>query len=409
MHRVYGCLLGVAACGIVACGFDAPGNGLVDGSIGDATPIDGPSTDAVPVPGCAPVDLRANASHTCLLRADGDISCWGSNASGQLGVLPTEACSGSTVNCNPTPATVPLPNGLGATAIGLGDRTGCASTGAGGTFCWGDNAQGELGIAIGPSPETPLLPTPIPGRVGARAFAGGDEHLCSSQGAMLKCAGTNSEAEIGDGTTVPRLIPTETNLSAASLLLYSAGYRHGCAVLNDGQLYCWGDNAEGQTRGGTDPTLLPTRVSLPNFVRDVAAAELHTCALLADSNGTVRCWGDNQESGQLGIASRDETTTIADPGLSDITSIRAGAQHTCALSATGAVLCWGEQYPNRPTLVDLQGAKATAIASGARHDCAIFEDRSVRCWGANDVGQLGDGAFGDMLAITPVTAYTCPP
>lgn len=139
--------------------------------------------------------------------------------------------------------------------------------------------------------------------------------------------------------------------------------------------------------------------------RQIAAGYQHVCALMSD--GTVQCWGSNEES-QLGNAPiASSTAPIAVSGLSGpAIAIAAGGFHTCALISDGTVQCWGfnyygqlgngtfsNGYPNTlgtpVTVTGLTGA--VAIAAGEEHTCALLSNGTAQCWGYNQEGQLGDG------------------
>lgn len=209
------------------------------------------------------------------------------------------------------------------------------------------------------------------------------------------------------------------------------GASHACALLTDGNVKCWGDNAYGQLGlGDTDwrgdhanemGDLLPTvDLDAPDAVTQIAAGAQHTCALLY--KGVVKCWGDNQY-GQLGLG--DEEPRGDGPGemgsalpavwLSSTytaTQIVAGGAHTCALLGDGSVKCWGLNDSgqlgqgtsfNRGddalemgtylTAVSLGiGRTAVQLAAGLSHTCALLDDDTVKCWGNNAFGQLGQGS-----------------
>jgi alpha-tubulin suppressor-like RCC1 family protein len=204
------------------------------------------------------------------------------------------------------------------------------------------------------------------------------------------------------------------------------GRDHSCALSYDGTVRCWGHNPYGQlgssTNAGTDnanPT--PTVVAgIANAVQ-IAAGQLHTCALLAD--GTVSCWGINLY-GQLGNATNN-LSTGANPvpavvaGVANATGITAGADHTCALLAGGTVTCWGSNYygqlgnttnnsiPNtaNPAPAAVSGmAGATAVGAGENHTCALLAGGTVSCWGLNNYGQLGKAVNSGSNLPNPLPA-----
>ncbi len=236
------------------------------------------------------------------------------------------------------------------------------------------------------------------------------------------------------------------------LAAIAVGEAHSCAILENGDLKCWGDGGSG--RLGQDSTddigsgpdqmganLDPIDLGAPAVA--VTAGDAHTCAIL--DGGDVKCWGNNG-SGRLGLGQSGGSEGSSPGDMADLptvdlganvraTAIAAGSRHTCVIVEGGAtdaddanVKCWGSngsgglgygdstdrgRFPDDMgddlPLVDLgTGRSATAIAAGFDHTCALLDDGSVKCWGLGNRGQLGNdaisvvgnssGEMGDALA-----------
>jgi hypothetical protein len=138
----------------------------------------------------------------------------------------------------------------------------------------------------------------------------------------------------------------------------------------------------------------------------------HTCAVT--DTGAVRCWGRNG-AGQLGDGTTRQRETPADvAGLAGpVRSIAAGINHTCALTEAGGVWCWGRNSSGQlgdgtrrerlvPTAVTGLADGVVAIGAGWNSSYALTDDGAVLSWGANDYGQLGDGTRTGRIVPVPV-------
>lgn len=239
----------------------------------------------------------------------------------------------------------------------------------------------------------------------------GEAHACVvASDDRVYCWGANNASQLGDGTTMRRMSPVPVlGLPGGTPSAVAAGTGHTCAVVN-GTAYCWGANASGQLGDGTTmPRAGPVAVRnlAAGSVLSMVAGDRHTCALTV--SGSVYCWGGNA-SGQLGDGSATDRPTPTAPALSGATAVTAGLDHTCAI-ASGGVLCWGRNFSGQlgdGTAMQRRSPVASGITSGAtfveagsQHTCAVA-DGILYCWGENFSGQVGDGSTMDRPAPTRV-------
>lgn len=220
-----------------------------------------------------------------------------------------------------------------------------------------------------------------------------------------KCWGQNSSGQLGDGTMVDRATPTTVS-GITGVTGVTVGSSHACVVLTDQSVRCWGANFVGQLGNSTmTDSLSAVAVSGLPKVTQITAVNNHSCALGLD--GTVRCWGANW-AGQCGDGSTGAgiSTPVVASGISDAVGVSAGGEHTCALSKTGGVRCWGYNAngevgdgttgTNRLLPVTVTGLSNVAqVKAGNLKTCARLGDGTLRCWGNNSYGQLGDGTMAD--------------
>src|SRR5512133_2552288 len=185
-------------------------------------------------------DVSVGASHTCGLRVDGRLYCWGTNVSGQRGVGQARGQCGRTPrSCEASPRAVSTTERFAQ--VSVGERHSCAVTVAGELRCWGESIQFQTGVEA--------------------------------------------------ATYVFR--PT-TVLSGVRVLQASAGSTHSCAVRTDGVVYCWGEGRLGALgRGDTISSVIPRPVAVDQRFVQVSAGRWRSCAVAAD--GAVWCWGAEWE------------------------------------------------------------------------------------------------------------------
>ena len=370
---------GAQAAGSTAMGWGANAYGQVgNGTAAQAgcfcvstpTPVSGLS-DATQISG--------GDNHTLALHADGTVTAWGYNFSGQLG-------NGTTTE-SATP--VPVSGLTNAVAVDASNRHNLALLADGRVMAWGSNFSGELGI-------------------GSSDFSGGGPETC--------------------GPSPCSKVPVQVS-GLSDVVAIQADYYYSAALLANGTAVAWGNDYYGQLgdatgiRTGCECQDHPVPVPGVSGAMNISAGEDHVLALLG--NGTIMAWGENVE-GQVGNGSFIESAppvcycvgAVAVAGLSGpVRRVDAGAYHSLAQLGGGALQAWGynadgelgngttttagcECVPAPGVVADLSGVQS--VAAGDYHSLALLGDGSVRGWGYNSNGQVGDGTQASRSAPVPV-------
>jgi alpha-tubulin suppressor-like RCC1 family protein len=316
-----------------------------NGQLGDGTTTD--SASPVQVTGLSDVTaIAAGDAFTVALKSDGTVWAWGSNGSGQLG--------DGTATDSSTPMQVTgLLKGLNVKAIAAGDAFAVALTDGGKIYTWGSNSNGQLGNG---STDNSSTPVEVSDFSGVKAIAAGSAHtIALKNDRTVWTWGDNDSGQLGHGGTVKKTKPTQVaNLD--DVIAVAAGSAHTVVLKKDGKVRAWGDNSSGQLGTGktSDKKTSPVDVKKLSDVIAIVAGGFHTVALKND--GTVWAWGSNS-NGQVGDGTTDDrylpvevTEDPEDPNkLSHAIAITAGYQHTAAIAYTGiidgtintAIWAWG--------------------------------------------------------------------
>lgn len=369
---------------------------------------------------------------------------------------------------------------LEAGSVSMGDSHACAVRDAapgqaGQAVCWGDNYGGALGD--GATAER-WRPVPVTGFGAALAVRAGTNFSCGIEAGVhgLFCWGSGAGYRLGGNSLTDSLVPGPVLVAdppgfqpfegAETVAAATNGNvaAHGCATGPSGELYCWGNNEQGQLGNGTSGSGAESAVATPVTNPDtgppgvldaiaVATGDEHTCAIQGGSDGTLFCWGEG-DGGRLGTgdtASRSLPAPVADPDspgdrFDDVTAVATGWAHSCAIRGglPGEVFCWGNNLfgqlgngtdspsPVPVAVVDPdhpgQGLDGmVAIAAGRFHTCALNVSGGLFCWGNNGNGELGNGGtpsnskvpvrvsdpeapdqpFTNLLAVTAGGSRTC--
>ncbi|MFK7984691.1 MAG: RCC1 domain-containing protein [Sandaracinaceae bacterium] len=378
--------------------------------------------------------LAAGAGFSCGLDADRLVRCWGDNSWGAVGngssgraldaLTPTliregvvEVTSTTWASCMRTTAgeilcwgfqafggaAVPTPTLLESgpyDALSRGDSHGLLIGPGNALFGWGSNSNGQVGDG---SSSTRFMPVPIPALPSVSTVVAGSQTSCAiTGGGALHCWGNNASGQLGLGDNMGR--DTPTLVSADGWTAIDTGGRVTCGV-RDGDLFCWGENSDGSLGlGDTADRNVPTRVGTGSTWVSVGVDET-VCAI--DASGALFCWGDNF-SGAVGNDGSSDVLTPFRVGTDTWVSVDTDLGQTCAIRSDGALFCWGDNDHGELGVGDREDHRVptrvgtatdwTAVNVGSYHSCGL-RGESLYCWGRAEHGRIGTGV--DSLDANP--------
>lgn len=372
---------------------------------------------------------------SCGISSSDKAYCWGQNANGAVG-------DGTVGNNRLVPTSVNTSgvlNGLTIKSIASGYGHTCAIASDNKVYCWGLNTYGQIGDNS--SGTDRLLPVAVNASgvlngLTIKSIAVGMTHSCViASDNKPYCWGGNAEGEIGDGTSgTNRLSPTAVNMSGAlnglTVKSITVGDYHTCVIASDNKPYCWGKNDSGQigdNSSGTNrlaPTVVYASGALAGLtVKTISSGWYGNCVIA--SNDRVYCWGSNNY-GQVGDntsgTNRLVPTAVYTSGVLNglnIKTVSAGARLVCVTDLNDKAYCWGQNGSGSvgdgtsganvliPTAVstsgNLNGLTIKTVSAGWNNACAIASNDRAYCWGYNNSGALGDGTVISKVLPTPVS------
>ena len=318
--------------------------------------------------------------------------------------------------------------------LSVGDNRNCAIVTGGGVKCWGENFGGTTisnisvsnakEVTVGYNYGCALLGNGTvkcwgPKSSSVFTVSISDAVQISAQTSKACALTTSGEVKCWTGTGS---VSTVSNLN--NVVQISSGYTHTCALLSDGKIKCWGSGSGGKLGNGST-----SNKSSPTYVRTsssdssplagismIAAGYEHTCALT--TSGTVKCWGagDHNGSAMLGHGGSSTTSPVDvhtsssdSSALSNIIYITTAEGHTCAITNNGVAKCWGSSDKGKVTrtsniLTDVVELDADNMLYSQYHTCAVTSSREIKCWGRSADGNLGHRKESDQY--TPDIVYT---
>lgn len=337
---------------------------------GDDTPV-GAKPGEGPQPifldrGVQAKSIAYSYSHVCALTSTSAVYCWGNDIYGQLGDSSRGNGKGDDPGERAIKVDIPA-----ATQVAVGDDFSCALLADGTISCWGRNVSGQLGR--GTIADEGFAPGAVAlGGKKATAISARGSHICAIvDGPELRCWGTNSLAESG---VIPPAYPGNSNLATPvkptilapgeAPVAIALGGQFSCVIIATGAVRCWGSAQAGQLlTGNQNPagykapvppapaeTAAQPNLGGPNKAKAIATGTDGVCAIRTDDQ--LVCWGKNDNSqlgvgllpggGNWGDSSSETVAKLVDLGAGRTASaVSLGIFHTCVLLTTGQPMCWG--------------------------------------------------------------------
>ena len=369
------------------------------------------------------VAIASHKMHNLALRSDGTVWAWGWGWEGQKG-------SGRIIDGGAYPSAQAAPvmsiRGRGTHAheyflrgiitFDVGMLFSVALRYDGSVLGWG---QMDSRNQTGARPIFSDYPVLIDDLINIVALSAGNEHfLALDEDNIIWGLGQNNWGQIGDGTTTYALTPTQVAFPTnATILQIEGGGTHSAALTSDGYVYTWGRNNNGQLGFISDDEFVyvPTRVDGISRVVRLAANRDHTLALKED--GTVWAWGWNRD-GQLGNGTRINSYVPTQViGITDARHITAGDGHSAAILSDGRIMTWGRNWDGQlgignpsssETPLQVEGLNDVQnIIAGDSFTLALHESGTVSGWGRNNHHQLIASSTTDQR--TPIPAQNARP
>lgn len=283
--------------GVVECHGDDSEGQRGDGDVGDGV-----------VAVDEPLQLASGLSHACAVSRTGRVFCWGGNDFGQLGAGVVHLPMCGSRFCSDVPLEVADVDDAQGVAAGF-DHT-CIVRTDGRVACWGSNDLGQVGVTGIPAVVSPIDVDGLPDADPAMAVAAQGNSSCAllASGDVWCWGAPFGRGDEDTGDPDPML-----TLGISDAVQVSMTNNSMCARLGSGRVRCIGGNEDGELGNGetADSLVFPVNVTYLSDARDLGCGEAHCCA--TRTSGQTVCWGRN-DLGELAIPTtgtyRTPATTV---------------------------------------------------------------------------------------------------
>lgn len=372
----------------------------------------------------------AGISSFCALDQNGEILCWGSNGSGQLGNGTTKDAYFATKVSNPD-------NVVFNSLVGF-NYNYCATDTNNILYCWGGGGSGQIGDGLN---KNALIPTKVQLPVDSvthtaitfTSISVGASTICGvGTNKHIYCWGDNQYGQVGNGTNTNATTPTQivmadSNAQSETFVEVNINYYGSgavCALASSGNIYCWGGGGNyalgnGTTADSNKAILVKMPANGDKFKHLVQGMGNGNCALT--TLDTAYCWGyNNSGEGGNGISYLpvQVPTAVIMPVGETFTTMSTSVNTACAITNLGNAYCWGYGYTgqrgdgsnsNLNVPVKLQFPSQVLSISSSYYQsatlCALDINHKVYCWGAGNYGSVGNGESYSVNVPTPIAMF----
>lgn len=359
------------------------------------------------------LNFSTGTDNTCAISAN-KAYCWGWNGVGTIG-------DGTNTDSSIPVAVTGVVSTKNISEVSVGDTHACAVATDGIAYCWGNNANGQLGNNTTTTSSIPV-PVDLTGVLSGKTIlhiSASSYFTCAiASDNQIYCWGYNDHGQLGDTTVTQRLVPTAVStagvLSGKTILQMATGINSVCVIASDYKAYCWGANDHGQLGDNTfvekhQPVAVDMTGVLSGKTLRQISNKINSIVCVIASDNLAYCWGDNGDGGLgngLWADSAVPTTMYATGDLSGkkIKAISSGANHVCAYTDANTVVCFGRgstgqignglmtfsEFPVNVTLSGvLAGKTITNVTTGWGNSCALTSENKMYCWGWNNASHFG--------------------
>ena len=276
-------------------------------------------------------------------------------------------------------------------------------------WSWGYNGYGGLGDG---TTTRRVSPVKIGDMKWSSVSAGMDFSTAITEEGELYAWGNNEKAQVGNGTLVNKLVPTKIGDTELKWNSVSSGGYHTLAITDDGDLYVWGYNTNGQLGLGHKSAIIPTptKVDIDLKWKQVSAGRGQSYGITDD--GDLYAWGSNGD-GELGDGTKTESLVPKKIGEAKWRYVVAGSSHGLGIQEDGSLWAWGDNEHGRlgdgttvgkktPVKINTEGIEFKTLTAFHSSSAGISTDGDLYTWGYNHNYQLGNGTNVNQLIPTKI-------